>query len=57
MNRKPRKPINRCDFCGQRVAHGLCVMLRTVDTLGFVEIRGIAHKECAEKRPQEGAVQ
>lgn len=47
MTRKPRRPLDRCDFCGKRVHGDLLGIKKHVDTDGFVSILGIAHRQCA----------
>lgn len=47
-SRKPRRAMERCDFCGQRVGREDCFIKKSVDAMGWVSVHGIAHRSCAE---------
>lgn len=47
MVRKPRRPLERCDFCGARVAIEQFAARYVKSPDGFLSIAGIAHRDCA----------
>lgn len=53
--RKPRRALDRCDFCGKRVAAEGALIRKTVDAVGHLSIHGIAHKACAVEVGKESA--
>lgn len=46
--RKPRRPLDRCDFCGKRVHHTDCFIKKSVTAEGWLSVAGIAHRGCTE---------
>jgi hypothetical protein len=52
MTRKPRRPIDRCDFCGKRMSTEDFAPKYAKSPEGWVSILGAAHKTCIPKPPE-----